>query len=128
MKYIILLLISFPTLAEITFVNIAPNTQKQLISAIDKGVPVFYSDFDTGEKSLLKSSSISKITQHGNIFSVCTNPSSLYKIKFKCFKQAPCHFITDGSVFKARFSHKECHISEKSDTKVSLGKLTLALY
>ncbi|MGB0835746.1 MAG: hypothetical protein ACPGR2_14640 [Psychrobium sp.] len=112
MKYAILLLISFPALANITFVNVTPNTQKQLIAAIDKGVPVFYSDFDTGEKSPLKSNSISKITQHSNIFSVCTNPSSLYKIKFKCFKQAPCRFITDGSVSKARTVHDECVISE----------------
>lgn len=112
MKYIILLLISFPTLADITFVNVTPNTEKQLITAIDKGVPIFYSDFDTGEKSPLKSSSISKITQHGNIFLVCTNPSSLYKIKFKCFKQAPCRFLIDGSVSKARTVHDKCVISE----------------
>ena len=112
MKYIILLLVSFPALADIIFVNVTPSTQKQFRTAVDEGIPVFYSDFDTGEKSSLKSSNISKVTQLGNVFLVCTNPSSLYKIKFKCFKKSPCRFITDGSVSKARFSHEKCFISE----------------
>lgn len=112
MKYIILLLVSFPALADIIFVNVTPSTQKQFIAAIDDGIPLFYGNLDTGEKSPLKSNSISKVTQQGNVFLVCTTPSSLYKIKFKCFKKSPCRFITDGSVSKARFSHKECLTSE----------------
>jgi len=112
LKYLILLLVSFPTLADITFVNVSQQTQQQFRTAVDEGIPVFYSEFDTGEKSSLKSSTISKVTQLGNVFLVCTNPSSLYKVKFKCFKKSPCRFITNGSVLKARTVHQECQTSD----------------
>lgn len=99
---------SFSALADIEFEGVRSSTQTQLINAIDKGIPIYYGHFDSGEVSRLKVANITKIRQHGSVFSICTGPATLYKVNFKCFKSEPCGYITSGGVTKARTRLEQC--------------------
>ena len=111
LKFLILFFSSFSALAGITFENVSTNSQVQLIRAIEQGIPIYSGSFDTGEVSYLKIDNVTKIMQHGNLFSVCTGSTTLFEIKFKCFKSKPCCYITNGGVTKARFQLEQCLIT-----------------
>lgn len=108
LRYFIVLIISFPTFANITFDNVEKSTQQQLLNAIKKGVPIYASDWNTGEVSHLKLERVTKVIQIGNQFSVCTGQTTLYEIQFKCFKGQACQFVTDGGITKGRFNIAKC--------------------
>ena len=114
LKLLMLTFYSLPVFAEALFENVEPNTQKQLMRAISAGIPIYSGNFDTGKVSWLEVDAVTKVSQHGNIFTVCAGKTTLFEIKFQCFKSETCRFTTNGSVKKGRFNLEQCLITSAS--------------
>jgi len=111
LKFLFFIFVSFSTIADVEYENVTPFNQIQLIKAIEKGIPVYSGHFDTGDVSSINADGITKIKQHGNVFSVCIGATTLYEITYKCFKSQSCRYITSGGVTTARFQLEECLIT-----------------
>ena len=114
LKYLLFIFLSFSAVADIEYENVTPFNQIQLIKAIGKGIPIYSGSYDTGDVLSIGAELVTKIKQHGNIFSVCTGPTTLYEISFKCFKSQSCRYITSGGETRARFQLKQCLITSPS--------------
>jgi len=110
LKFLLVIFVSFSAVAGVEYENVTPFNQTQLIKAIEKGIPVYSGSFDTGDVSPIEVDGITKIKQHGDVFSVCIGATTLYEITYKCFKSQSCRYITSGGVTKARSQLKECLI------------------